>query len=31
VTGASTANGAAMQIMSCTGQDNQLFGASISP
>jgi hypothetical protein len=31
VAGAGTANGTAMQIMSCTGQDNQLFGATVSP
>jgi hypothetical protein len=31
VTGASTANGAAMQLMNCCGLDNQLFGATVSP
>jgi hypothetical protein len=31
VTGASSANGAAMQIANCTGGTNQLFGASLSP
>jgi glucosylceramidase len=31
VTGASSANGAAMQVANCTGQGNQLFGATLSP
>jgi hypothetical protein len=31
VAGAGTANGTAMQVMNCTGQNNQLFGATVSP
>jgi hypothetical protein len=31
VTGGGSANGAAMQIMTCTAQNNQLFAASVSP
>jgi hypothetical protein len=31
VTGGGTNNGALMQIATCTGSDNQLFGTTVSP